>query len=307
MIMTARRSLNRQIAAYAVLWAWAGVCVFPLYWLAIASVTPVADLARSPGFIPFLDFTPTLDAWRFILADPAEKLLGSFLNSLVIGGTAAVATALSAGLAVYAFTRFPVRRRWQGVLGPPLLAIMLAMRLVPPVLVALPLYMMAQRTGLLDSRGLLAAVYTAFNLPVALLLLVPVFGLRATDEEEAARVDGASHFQICFGILFPMLRGPLAITGLVVFLLCWNEYLFAVSLTSQHAQTLAPWMAGQLSMKEAQAGGEAEELAHMAAASVLMALPALALAAAIQRYIARASAFSVRSSSPHSQVTSGSA
>ena len=84
-----------------------------------------------------------------------------------------------------------------------------------------------------------------------------------------------------------MLRGPLAVTGLVIFLLCWNEYLFAAYLTFEHAQTLTPWMAGQLSMKEAQAGGDAEELRHMAAASVLMALPALALAVAVQGYIRR--------------------
>jgi multiple sugar transport system permease protein len=263
------------------------VCLFPLYWLAVASVTPVEALSRGPAYVPFLDFTPSLAAWRFILADPAENLLWSFLNSLVISAGAALATVLAAGLAVYAVTRFPLRRR-AGLLGLPLLALMLAMRLVPPVLVALPIHVLAQHTGLLDSRGLLAAVYTAFNLPVALLLLLPVFGMRATPEEEAARLDGASHWEVCFGILFPMLRGPLAVTGLVIFLLCWNEYLFAAYLTYENAQTLTPWMAGQLSMKEAQAGGEAEELTHMAAASVLMALPALALAVAIQRYIRQA-------------------
>jgi multiple sugar transport system permease protein len=269
------------------LWAWAAVCLFPIYWLAVASVTPVEDLARAPAYAPFLDFTPSLAAWRFILADPTENLLWSVLNSLVISAAAALAAVLAAGLAVYGLTRFPVRRR-AGRFGVPLFALMLGMRLVPPVLVALPIHVLAQRTGLLDSRGLLAAVYTAFNLPVALLLLLPVFGMRATPEEESARLDGASHWQTCFGILFPMLRGPLAVTGLVVFLLCWNEYLFAAYLTLDHAQTLTPWMAGQLSMKEAQAGGDAEELSHMAAASVLMALPALALAVAVQGYIRRA-------------------
>lgn len=56
--MTTRSPSPGRIATYAVLWAWAAVCAFPIYWLAIASITPVADLARAPGYVPFLDFTP---------------------------------------------------------------------------------------------------------------------------------------------------------------------------------------------------------------------------------------------------------
>jgi len=282
-----RRFSPSRIAIYAAIWIWAAICLFPLYWLGLASIKSVADLARAPSYVPFLDFMPSLAAWHFILADPADSLVWSFLNSLLFAGTAAIAAVIISGLAIYGITRFPVRLRRPDFLQRPLIAIILATRLVPPVLVALPLYMMAQSSGLLDTRGLLIGVYTAFNLPVALLLLVPVFGTRATPEEEAAQIDGASHFEICFGILFPMLRGSLVFTSLVIFLLCWNEYLFAAYLTSGHSQTLTLWMAGQISIKEAQAGGDAEELSHMAAASVLMALPALALAAAIQRHIAR--------------------
>jgi multiple sugar transport system permease protein len=284
---TARRLSPGRIATYVALWCWAAVTLFPLYWLAIASLKPVEDLGRPPRYVPFLDFTPDLSAWRFILRDPAENLLWSFLNSVLISGAAAIATVIAAGLAIYGMTRFPVKRRWQGMLGRPLLALMLATRLLPPVLVALPVYVLAQKAGLLDTRSLLIGLYTAFNLPVALLLLIPVFGFRPTPEEEAAQLDGACHIEICFGILFPMLRAPLAVTGLLVFLLCWNEYLFAAYLTAVDAGTLTPWMTGQLSMKEAQAGGDAEELSHMSAAAVLMALPALALAISLQRFLAQ--------------------
>ena len=72
---------------------------------------------------------------------------------------------------------------------------------------------------------------------------------------------------------------------LVVFILCWNEYLFAAFLTTDHASTLTPWMVGQLSIKEAQVGSEAEEWAHLLAASVLMAAPLLLFGAAAMRLI----------------------
>jgi ABC-type glycerol-3-phosphate transport system permease component len=164
---------------------------------------------------------------------------------------------------------------------------MLSVRVVPPVVIALPIYVLAGRIGLLDSRSLLICVYAAINLPVALWLVAPAFGRNATEQEEAALLDGASHAGIFFGILLPMLLRPMAVTGLFLFILCWNEYLFAAYLAFDHAKTLSPWMVGQLSMKEAQAGGEAEELAHLAAASVFMALPALALASAVHRFLGR--------------------
>ncbi len=116
---------------------------------------------------------------------------------------------------------------------------------------------------------------------------MPVLGEKASEQEEAAQLDGASQIAVFSGILLPMVRAQVAVTGLLIFLLCWNEYLFAAYLASGHAQTLTPWMAGQLSMKEAQAGAEGEEMAHMAAAAIFMAAPALLLAALIQRRLAR--------------------
>ena len=84
-----------------------------------------------------------------------------------------------------------------------------------------------------------------------------------------------------------MVRPGVAATGLIVFLMCWNEYLFAAYLTADQALTLPPWAVGQLSLKEAQIGGEAEEWAHLSAATILMMLPALAFAAFVQKHLAR--------------------
>lgn len=277
-----------RIAAYLALCGWAAVCGFPLYWLALASIKPVSELGRPPSYFPFLDFNPSLEAWSFILADPVETLLPSFVNSFVIGGMASLISLIFAGLALYGVTRFPARRRWAGFEGfPSLMALMLSVRVVPPVVLALPIYVLASWTGLLDSRSLLIGVYAAINLPVALWLLAPVLGQRATEQEEAALIDGVSYMGIFFSVLLPMLLRPLLVTGLFLFLLCWNEYLFAAFLTYNHAQTLSPWMAGQLSMKEAQVGGEPEELAHMSAAAVFMALVALTLASTVRRLLAR--------------------
>ena len=174
----------------------------------------------------------------------------------------------------------------------------LATRCLPPVVLALPLYVMARSTGAYDSILGLVLVYSAINLPVAVWLLQPVIGSKATEQEEAAQVDGATHVAILFEILLPMVRRAVVAAGLLIFLLCWNEYLFAAFLTSDHALTLPVWMAEQLSMKEAQVGGGAEEWAHMSAATVLMVIPAMVFAAFGMRAIGTASARRMRRTSP---------
>ncbi len=274
-----------RILTYAVLLSWATVCLFPLYWLAITSIKRQPDIDGPPHYVPFLDFVPTLDSWRFILADAHENLISRFFNSLLISLSATALAVSLAAAALYGLTRCKPSFLWPvPVLG--VIGFLLASRILPPVVVIIPVYALARAANMIDTRTVLILVYAAVNLPVAAWLLLPVIGSRASDQEEAAQLEGTTHLAILFGILMPMLRGGFMAVALIVFVLCWNEYLFAAYLTYDHALTLPPWMVGQLSMKEAQAGGEAEELAHLSAAVVLMAIPALVLAAFASRALA---------------------
>ena len=273
-----------KIVIYGLLWVWALICIFPIYWLAVTSIKDVPDIEGLPKYLPFVDFSPSLDAWRFILFDHAENLVPKFFNSLIIASAATLLTLLSATMLLYGLSRF---RLPNSLMGFNIISIVLATRILPPVIVALPLYLMAYATHMLDNVFALIAVYVAVNLPIAIWLLHPAIGTKATEQEEAAQLDGASHFNICFGILQPMIRASLIATGVFIFLMCWNEYVFAVYLTSDQAQTLPPWMVGQLSMKEAQVGGGAEEWAHLSAATIFMILPALALTAFATRVFRR--------------------
>jgi multiple sugar transport system permease protein len=166
-------------------------------------------------------------------------------------------------------------------------AAILASRLLPPVVIVLPIYMVAQKFGALDTHFALIAAYCAANLPVAVWLMMPVFGTKATEQEEAAKLDGASHFRILFTILLPMMAGSIAAISLVIFVLCWNEYLFAAALTNDTVSTLPVWVAGQMSIKEAQVGGEGDEWPQLSAAILFMALPLLVFTGFVQRVLGR--------------------
>lgn len=331
------RAMVAKLTVHGVLSFWALMCLFPLYWVTVTSLKGVADIDGPPSYLPFVDFKPSLESWRFILADPHENLARRFVNSTAIGIVSTLVTIVIAGMADYSLTRFRAGLRWPSLAfaclgaglftvaalvsalplkalffacailllalavwcrrrGPTMntaniMAFMLATRILPPVIVVLPLYMMARATGLLDTLTALVLTYTAINLPVTAWLLQPILGLLATDQEEAAQLDGASHFTIFFTILLPMARGGVFAASLLIFLLCWNEYLFAAYLTADHALTLPPWMVGQLSLKEAQIGGEAEEWAHLSAATLVMVFPALIFAAIAQRALGRITAF----------------
>jgi multiple sugar transport system permease protein len=272
----------KRVMGYTLLGIWSVVCLLPIYWVTITSFKDVSTIDKPPTYVPFFDFTPSLDAWRFILADAAENLVSRAMNSVIIGFVSTLATVLIGGMLVYGLTRFSSKFNSSSIM-----AAILSTRLLPPVVLALPLYFMAQKTGTLDTLSVLIFIYVAINLPLVIWMLAPVFGPRATDQEEAAMLDGATHFHIFFFILLPVMKKAVITVGLLVFLQCWNEYIFASYLTSDHALTLPPWMVGQLSMKEAQVGGGAEEVAHLAAATVLMALPVILFTIFAQRSLTR--------------------
>lgn len=266
---------------YALLIAWSLVCLLPFYWVAAMSVMSSLNITAGPVYLPFVDFVPSLDAWRYVLFDANGDVLHRMANT-AIAATAATALSVSAGaMAVYGVSRF------NPLLGRGLLPALLSARILPPVVVVLPVYLLAQHTGVLDTRFVLIATYTAVNLPVAAWLLRPVFGDAASDAEEAATLDGASRWRVFAEIAVPMAwRGILAAASLV-FLLCWNEYLFAVYLTGGHAETMPPYLAAQMTVREQQAGSDAEEWTRLAAAVLLLSAPPMAAAALAARWIGR--------------------
>ena len=272
-----------KVLTYAVLALWTLFCLFPLYWVFITSLKDSPAIEGGPAYIPFGDFVPTGAAWLFILTDPSSNLVMRAVNSGVVALVSTLLTLILGSLCVYGATRF----RKPGFNGGRLLVAIMATRLLPPAAVALPIYMLARMTGTLDTRLALIVTYTAVNLPVAVWLLRPVFGSSATEQEDAAQLDGASRLMIFLTIAVPMAATGIAACAFLVFILCWNEYLFAAYLTADQALTLPPWAVGQLSLKEAQIGGEAVEWAHLSAATLLAMMPALFLSALVQTWLAR--------------------
>lgn len=211
--------------------------LFPFYWAFLNSIKRPEETFQ-PTWIPFLQFQPTLEHWRSQLATP--EIRHALLNSVIISiGAATLALALGT-LAAYGLARFRFNRPSNGALT----TWFLSQRVLPPVMFVTPFFLLMRQFGLLDSVLALVLLNATFTLPFAVIILSQTFRELPRELEEAALVDGASHLQSFLSIVLPLALPGLAATWVICMAFSWNEFLFALSLTSKSAIPMPVIIAG---------------------------------------------------------------
>ena len=196
--------------------------ILPLIWTFYTSLRTNIDINKFPAKISLsnLSFDAYFGVWR----DTNFPML--IKNSLIVS-TMTVIISLSLGtFAGYALSRSKFRGR-QGVL-----LVYLAIRLVPGVLLLIPMYLFMNKLGLLDSYIGLVLAYTTFTLPATIWLMKGFFDSLPPDLENAARIDGCSRMGAMWRISIPLVLPGLAATGTLTAITAWNDVLFAMLLTS---------------------------------------------------------------------------
>jgi multiple sugar transport system permease protein len=158
---------------------------------------------------------------------------------------------------------------------------MISQRILPPIVVIIPVYMMFQAVGLLDTHMGLIIIYAVANLPIVVWLMHDFFVGLPIELEESAQLDGATRFGIFWEIVLPLTRPGLAATTLLTLILNWNEYLFAVFLTTSKAQTMPIMVAAK------NAGEKGILWWEMCAIIVVMIIPVIIMAIVLQRFISK--------------------
>ena len=196
--------------------------VFPLLWFLYTSFRHESDIIqRATSLIPRgLTLANYVEAWG--QAD-FPKLL---LNSLIVSAATVLVSLSLATLAAYSLSRARFRGRG-GLMG-----VYLAVRVVPGVLLLIPIYILMQQVHLLDSRIGLVLTYTTFTLPAAVWFMKGFFDSLPADLEDAARVDGCTRTGALVRVVLPLVRPGLAASGVLVAIEAWNDVLFALLLTS---------------------------------------------------------------------------
>jgi multiple sugar transport system permease protein len=238
-----RARLVRHTLTYLVFALWGFAIFFPLYWVAITAFKyPVAVNAKTT-YLPWIDFEPTLDAWRYLLVDIRSQVIKPFLNSIVVANASAGLALFVGGAAAYGLTRFSYRFLiWR---NNDIALWFLSQRVVPPVVVLVPFLVMYKFLGLLDTHLGLILAYTVFNLPLTVWITRDFFAAIPRELEESAMIDGCSQFGAFWRIALPLVANGLVAAYLVSLIFTWNEYLFALILTSNEAMTMPILIAGQ--------------------------------------------------------------
>jgi multiple sugar transport system permease protein len=315
-----------KVGVFALLLAWTFVVLFPIYWLVVTSFKTPYQVDKGPFYVPFVDFQPTLDAWRYILVELGNDTLRPYLNTVVVGLTSSVIALAMGSLAAYALVRFTYRPRvglialgigcvalsFVGIaLGaPPAIVVaaaigifailaqtigrrfrrslansdiafwLISQRILPPIAVAIPLYVLFQQVGILDNIVALVVTYVATNLPIVIWLMRDYFSAFPRELEESAAVDGASVYRIVRSIVLPISVPGLVATFLIVLIFAWNEFLIALVLTSANAQTMPLQVAAQNATRGPQWWA-------MSVLILIMIAPVVAMAVVLERYITR--------------------
>jgi len=305
------RALNR-LAIVAVL-VITMIFLAPIYWIVATSFKP-RNLATTipptvvftPEISPFVKLmtkrsqmreqpTPEEYAaapwWERMVFDGGEKVVrdgkdqvqwsaypSRFLNSLIIAVTSTVLAVGMGTFTAYGFSRFKVKGEGD------LLFFILSTRMLPPVVVAIPMFLMYRIVGLTDTHIGLIILYTAFNLSFSVWLMKGFIDEIPKEYEEAALVDGYTRMQAFFRIVLPEAATGIAATAVFCFITAWNEYAFALIMTNRRAQTAPPFIPSQV-------GSGLPDWTVIAAGTFLFLLPVAIFTFLLRNHLLRGMSF----------------
>ena len=243
---------------------YALVAMIPLVWIVATSFKSPPDSISYP---PKVAFQPTLEGYvnlfttrsrqtdeyidslgppkhwynalvreRNMVITGPSRFLDRYWNSVIIGFGSTFLAVFLGTLAAYAFSRFKVP------LKDDLLFFILSTRMMPPIAVAIPIFLMYRELGLSDTHAGMILLYTAVNLSLSVWLLKGFVDEIPREYEEAAVVDGYTRFQAFYKVVLPQMRAGIAATAIFCLIFAWNEYAFALLLTSGTAQTAPPFI-----------------------------------------------------------------
>ena len=226
-----REILKDRILAFSA-WIVALLFFFPIFWMVLTSFKTELQAIAEP---PMLFFKPTLENYTLI-NERTDYTLFAY-NSIVtsVGGT--LLALIIAIPSAYSMAFAPTARTKDVLLW------MLSTKMLPAVGVLMPIYLIAQKLGLLDTKTVLVVIYALINLPIIMMILFTYFKEIPKEILEASRMDGASTYAEITQVVMPLAWGGIASTALLSVVLLWNEAFWSIVLTSSNAGTLVALVA----------------------------------------------------------------
>jgi multiple sugar transport system permease protein len=269
MVSGRRRGIAQGIGIALGIIVLLGWSLLPIYWIVVTSLKGEHEIyALPPTFFPA---APTLSNYANVLF--RTRFPSFVLNSIIVSVVTTILSVSIGTLAAYAITRM------QFIARATVARAIVAAYLLPPALLFIPLFILLQRLGLIDSVVGLAVAYLTFTVPFATWMLIGYIRTIPMELDEAARIDGAGRLQVLLRVLLPIAAPGIAIVALFAFTQAWNEFLYAlVFVYSDSARTLTSGLVGMMM-------GDVFIWGQLMAASTIAIAPVLAIYLVAQRYL----------------------
>lgn len=260
---------GRDALGHVVLFILSIISIFPLYWMVATSLKPVVQTFQIP---PVWFFKPTLIHYYTVFFE--KGMLSAFINSFVVGVLTTALALLVGSLAAYSLDRYNLKFKsdiWFWII---------TNRMLPPVVIVIPFFLLANSLNLLDTKTILVIVNLTFNLPLVVWIMMGFFQKIPKEIDEAARVDGCSHWKAFVKVILPLSSPGLVTTGILTFIFSWNELLFALVLTRSSSRTM-PVLASTFMT------GYGTLWGPISATGVFIAIPIIVFSLIVSRHLVR--------------------
>ena len=267
-IPLSRRYGIRLALRYVIALIFVVIFVFPVYWLFIISFkTPAEIFAFPPVWYPK---SIQFNNYHVLFKDGDAETVG---NSLVLASVSTFFAMILGTIAAYSLVRFKTG-------GENLAVWIISQRMMPPVAIVFPVFLLYVWLGWVDTYVGLIILYTAFSLPYVIWMMRGYIEDIPLELEESALIDGCSRWEVLWKVVFPMARSGLFATAVFTFVFAWNDFLFALVLTRTEVTTYTVQVTHYF-------GGQSNFWAKIAAMSVLGTIPVFITVATLQRFLVR--------------------
>lgn len=241
---------------------------FPLFWTFMTSLKNRFDISAYP---PLFIFKPTLENYKTVFL--TDNFLLYFTNSLIVGSCSTVISLIVGSLAAYSMSRY-------GTGGKKISLAILFIRMLPPVAILLPVYLMMRTIHLVGTYYALIIMYSLGSIPYVVWLMKGFFDEIPRSVDEAALMDGCSPWGVYWKVVVPVALPGFLATAMFCFIVSWNEFLWALVLTNPSTRTIPVAVAGYISDREILWG-------PMAAAAMISSVPIIVFTLLIQKNLIR--------------------
>ena len=217
---------------------WSAFVVFPFLWSLSTSFKDANAITGGATYIPWLEYAPSMQGWASLFTDNEQgiNIAGPFVDSALVTILASLVSLILGTLAAYGLSRFEYRMGF--IKNSDITFFFISQRIMPPIVLAIPFFLMLKQLDLLDTVAGLVLVYTALLMPIAVWVMIDFFNGIPKELDEMAMIDGCSPIEAFFRVVLPNSIPGLVVAGMFCVIFGWNDFFFAFTLTFTQTQLL---------------------------------------------------------------------